>query len=67
MKLIDADALREMKRTTSDGYGGFVEVVEVEDIDAAPAVSCEECANHYSHHDMCRSCFGANMFERRQP
>ena len=72
-RLIDADALKSLTIWVTDDEGIDRPVVKLTDIDAAPTVSCGECANYRVCYcifkdglrvesDACSDCF-----ERRTP
>ena len=74
MRLIDADALREAIYEVCDTNAtGLLGRYDTDDIlDAAPTVSCGECANAKDgrrlwRKNTCQDCFCADHFERREP
>jgi hypothetical protein len=75
MRLIDADALLLGKKVyrwggTADEAIAEPYAIAITDIDAAPTVSCGECANRELdrlYNWQCRECWQFANFERRQP
>jgi hypothetical protein len=69
MRLIDADTLvQERQRPLWTWQSGTeVAAVLVEDIKAAPTVSCEACAKRGKSVIVCHLCECGSRFERREP